>query len=667
MNVAFVIDTSPSMQQRTSQGASYLDCAKAAVEHAVKIRQRSGYDSSGDKYHLIVTDYEFSIRSTWEHEFLHFSKSLSNICRSTYSITLNQAIAIAFKQINMFRHATSTDTYGYGRNPNKMEPGAIIVITDNQCEKANANDWKLKESSEYSTDVWRYDQRIFVIHMQTENYQAKNTQKIQDLAESTGGSYFECFSFKHALNIIEKIVNYLNNSVFTSSLEGDDRPSIPLILIVERKTRSSFWPIPEEFTHFAHGLQPRKSNPILRYKQNQVYSNFKIPQDFPYDYYEIIRTKKFEESLAFYYPTRPAFLPIYMQGHIQPFAMLALEEGGGAKLLVLCYNFIELWECLEFYRNPLAAKSDKSRYYEEKLANYLLELPVYYHYLLPKAIRKMKLFLPGALKLPNQIGLSPEVNQKLKNLKEQETSLKNEVDQIANMLAEQHISGRAVCCQLYKHHLYCDIFKIPRENVKAAISTMATQFFGDAEKHDVPISKMGDFHTVLSNLPKHRNAYLEPESHKMIPINFGNPFKALSTGDNEKDSDDPNISIPSHTPEKSPQPKVQMIYLPVKRPRGFKAQLDQYKFLKRSGKLLLQAIAYLRQRGPSSDEKLITLLRSTISKVYKKKSTNTINAYTQDKVIFLDAISTHAKEYKKTHLIAYIEGLKTSLLSANQQ
>lgn len=140
MNIAFVIDTSPSMQQRTSQGASYLDCAKAAVEHSVKIRQRSGYDSSGDKYHLIVTDAQFPIRSTWEHEFLHFSKSLSNISRSTNCITLNQTLAIAFKQVNMFRHATSTDTYGFGRTPNKMEPGAIIVITDNQCEKSNPQD-----------------------------------------------------------------------------------------------------------------------------------------------------------------------------------------------------------------------------------------------------------------------------------------------------------------------------------------------------------------------------------------------------------------------------------------------------------------------------------------------------------------------------------------------
>lgn len=506
--------------------------------------------------------------------------------------------------------------------------------------------------------------------MQAENFKNVKTQKIQDLSESTGGSYFACYSFKHAVNLIEKLVNYLNNYVFTASLESDDRPIIPMILIVEKKNRTSFWPIPEEFTHFAHGLPPRKSNPVFRYKQNQVYSNFKIPQDFPYDYYELIRTKKFEESLAFYYPTRPAYLPIYMQGHVHPFGMLALDEQGGAKLLVLCYNFIELWECLEFYRNPLASKSDKSRYYEDKLANYLLELPVYYHYLLPKAIRKMKLYLPGALKLPNQIGLSSDVNLKLKQLKEQETNLKIEVDQISSMLTEQHLSGRAACCQPYKHHLYCDIFQIPRESIKAVISTMGTQFFGAAEKHDVPISKMGDFHSVLSKLPKHRNAYLEPESHKTLPINFGNPFKALKYGDNDKDSDDPNISIPSHTPEKIPQPKVQMVYLPIKRPRGFKAQLDQYKFLKRSGKckiyiVLLQAIAYLRQRGTSSDEKLINLLRSTMSKVYKKKSTNTINAYTQDKVIFLDALCNHAKEYKKKYLIAYIEGLKTSLLSAN--
>ena len=64
MNIAFVIDTSHSMGQRTSQGVNFLDCAKAGVDHTIKTRQRSGYENSNEKYHLIVTNSQYPIRST---------------------------------------------------------------------------------------------------------------------------------------------------------------------------------------------------------------------------------------------------------------------------------------------------------------------------------------------------------------------------------------------------------------------------------------------------------------------------------------------------------------------------------------------------------------------------------------------------------------------------
>lgn len=38
MNVLFVLDTSASMNQRTSGGLTLIDCAKSAVEHFLKVR-----------------------------------------------------------------------------------------------------------------------------------------------------------------------------------------------------------------------------------------------------------------------------------------------------------------------------------------------------------------------------------------------------------------------------------------------------------------------------------------------------------------------------------------------------------------------------------------------------------------------------------------------------
>ncbi len=54
MIILFVVDTSASMNQRTSNGMSILDCAKAAVEHFVKMRGRDPA-TRNDRYFLVIT------------------------------------------------------------------------------------------------------------------------------------------------------------------------------------------------------------------------------------------------------------------------------------------------------------------------------------------------------------------------------------------------------------------------------------------------------------------------------------------------------------------------------------------------------------------------------------------------------------------------------------
>eukprot|EP00013_Stygamoeba_regulata_P012430 CAMPEP_0177684914 /NCGR_PEP_ID=MMETSP0447-20121125/32688_1 /TAXON_ID=0 /ORGANISM="Stygamoeba regulata, Strain BSH-02190019" /LENGTH=68 /DNA_ID=CAMNT_0019194799 /DNA_START=40 /DNA_END=243 /DNA_ORIENTATION=- len=52
MIFAFVIDSSASMNQRTSNGMSLLDCSKAAVEHFLKVRGRDPNAMRNDRYLL---------------------------------------------------------------------------------------------------------------------------------------------------------------------------------------------------------------------------------------------------------------------------------------------------------------------------------------------------------------------------------------------------------------------------------------------------------------------------------------------------------------------------------------------------------------------------------------------------------------------------------------
>ena len=232
-------------------------------------------------------------------------------------------------------------------------------------------------------------------------------------------------------------------------------------------------------------------------------------------------------------------------------------------------------------------KSERSRYYEEKLTSYLRELPVYYHYSLTKAIKNMKLFLPSSFKFPSPISLSPDVTMKLKTLKEMETTAKIEMERISKIISEQHQTEIASCCQTQKYNLYCDIFTIPRENLHAAISVMNSQFFGDAYTHEIPISRMGDYITFASKLQVFRNAYVEPGQEKVNPINFGNPFRSLNA-QNMKDNmiiaDDPNISLPMIAKAQQIQAKVELVSIPVKRYRGFESQVNTTNFCKRNSK-----------------------------------------------------------------------------------
>ena len=670
MNIAFIVDTSVSMGQKTSQGVSFLDCAKAGVDHFIKTRQRSGYENSNDKFHLILTDTQYPVRSTWEHDIYHLLKSLTIIKRSEENLSLNSAISLAFKQLNMFRHASSTDTYGHGRNTSKCEPGAVIVFSDSQVEKLQPDEWKTQDSSEYTLGAWRYDHRLFIINFQAENYQIKDWKRVQEIAEFTGGGFYTCISFRHSLTISEKISGNLNEYVVTARLECEDKVT-PLILAIDKRNRNSFWPIPEEFTHFTKGLPARTSNPVFVYKSTLVYSNFRCPSEFPIDCYGIIPTRKFEELFVSCFPSRPSYIPIFMKEHQHPFAIIALEETG-YKILIICYNYLELWDCIEFYKNPSISKSDKSRAFEEKFMTYLRELPVYYHYPLTKAIKNMKIFLPSSFKFPSPISLSPDVTLKLKTLKQIETTAKSEMDRISKIILEQHHSQMASCCQIEKYNLYCDIFKIGRDQLHAAISVMNLQFFGDSYKHEVPISRMGDYISFASKLEVYRNAYSEPGEEKVFPINFGNPFRSLSSlvsKDNMIIADDPNISLPTIAKANSPQVKVELVSIPVKRLRGFETQLNTSNFSKRNSKrnfqiVMIEIISYLRQRTSLAEEKLLSLLKVTVNKIFKKKTSNKINSYTEGKILLLDAVLKQVVYYNKRNLIGAIENLKTNLLNS---
>jgi hypothetical protein len=138
--------------------------------------------------------------------------------------------------------------------------------------------------------------------------------------------------------------------------------------------------------------------------------------------------------------------------------------------------------------------------------------------------------------------------------------------------------------------------------------------------------------------------------------------------DNMIIADDPNISLPMLAKSQPQQAKVELVSIPVKRYRGFETQLNTTNFCKRNSKrnkhlVLIEVISYLRQRNATADEKLMSLLKTTVNKIFKKKSSNKINSYTEGKLLLLDAVLKQVIFYNKKHLISGIETLRATLLT----
>lgn len=112
----FVVDTSASMNQRTSIGTTLLDVAKNAVEIFTKLRQRD-QASRTDRYMLVTLEEPpGAIKAGWRENQVTFMSELRNLQANGLS-TLGTALKEAFDLLNLYRLHSGIDNYGMGRNP----------------------------------------------------------------------------------------------------------------------------------------------------------------------------------------------------------------------------------------------------------------------------------------------------------------------------------------------------------------------------------------------------------------------------------------------------------------------------------------------------------------------------------------------------------------------
>jgi integrator complex subunit 6 len=124
MIILFLIDTSTSMNQKTTSGMTLLDVAKSAVEHFVKNRSTR----HADRWMLMTCGDE---TVSWKecsnvNNFLNVVKNLEANDLTEIGVALKKS----FDLLNMYRLELNTDSYGNGRYPNRCDPAMIILLTD---------------------------------------------------------------------------------------------------------------------------------------------------------------------------------------------------------------------------------------------------------------------------------------------------------------------------------------------------------------------------------------------------------------------------------------------------------------------------------------------------------------------------------------------------------
>ncbi|KAL9656794.1 hypothetical protein ABK040_004331 [Willaertia magna] len=132
MNIVFLMDTSSSMNQLTSNGMKLIDISKSCVEHFIKVRQRHlHHQQKKDNYFLITTNQKVVVGWNDCNDSTIFLQRLKNL-KANDLTEIGPSLKRCFDLLNQYRLQKGVDHYGVGRFPNASENSAIILLTDGE-------------------------------------------------------------------------------------------------------------------------------------------------------------------------------------------------------------------------------------------------------------------------------------------------------------------------------------------------------------------------------------------------------------------------------------------------------------------------------------------------------------------------------------------------------
>ncbi|KAK5583139.1 hypothetical protein RB653_004729 [Dictyostelium firmibasis] len=463
MLITFVVDTSGSMSQKTTNGMTLLDCSKAAIEHFIKIRSKDA-SMRNDRFFLITSEENpiTAVKIGWKDNFNSFIQEVKNLQTKDMS-NLGFSLQKSFDFLNQFRVQSSIDNYGQGRNPWFIEPAIIILLTDGSSltnsssiiENFTLPKTQFHLNSDPTSEPFRWDQRLFSIVLKFGGISSSKSlplpmePAIAPMCDVTGGRCQVATNMKTMIQQVEGLMQKLQGGVVVSfepllnsqqqqqQQQQQSLPPPPLSLhkMLYVRQQVGFWPIPESYYPDTSSLSlpVRSAHPVIRY--SVIEADTHIPENFPFDKYELEPCSLTQYLLTNKIQCTHVFMmnSLQVSGQGEPFGCLRVNSAGNSvNLFVFPYNFPRLWNLLDDLTSTF--KMMPSQKWKQEFEGYLLSIPPYY-------INPLR----GALKRFCSLNLIPDnidsqfinfINNTIKKIKSQSIS-KIESERIINSKQQQ--------------------------------------------------------------------------------------------------------------------------------------------------------------------------------------------------------------------------------------
>lgn len=576
------MDTSGSMNQRTSLGQTYLDMGKTAIESFLKIRQKAA-DSWKDRY-MLVTCEEFpdSVKVGWRengtnpNDHTAFLQALKQLVAVNMT-NIGGAMKCSLDLLNVHRLSNGMDNYGQGRNPYLLEPAVIIVISDGcklSTSQSVADELILPMHSSYpgselTKEPFRWDQRIFSMVLRfkgnsdsdfSENVNCESHVKL--MCDVTGGKSYVVSSLKALNQSLESISQKILSGVVLNmeKLPCDSERGLAaevwhstrrMILVKPTTQKIAHWPIPESFWPSRDVKPTRMAIPTIHFKCENKAVN--VIEHLPFDKYELEPSPLTQQILELRLPNTCWQTFVLNSGKDKgvkhTFGYLkASIKGTCVNLFVMPYNYPVLFPLLEELLNEL--KMIPTGKWMSDFKIYIGTVPQYYYQPLRTALRRLG--VPNSLinLIPEPIDTHFQIY--LKKLKEQgraeavrfNDQIKTAKENLPKKLdvPRKFVDIRDVINEMSLQKLAINqsnsIIKNPYHTTRTTVLSQlnllrkeiglmrsGSTCTSEHSRFNLPISKMGLYQESISKQLR----VVECSASQKTNHTFGNPFKLGSS------------------------------------------------------------------------------------------------------------------------------------------